>query len=90
MPKIERFVDTLNTLGPLRVTRRKARRVSRNRTSMPCVTVKCGCCSHAVEICHETTPTGDKNQDTLEIGGVHGTVDQWRQVLLPLLGIKQQ
>ncbi len=80
MSKMERVVDTCDALSPLRITRSKAR-----KTYQPRIRVKCGCCDEAVEIYHEAEPTGDEHQDCLEINGVSGTVNQWRQVLLPLL-----
>ena len=41
--------------------------------------LKCGCCDQRLEIYY-----GD---DCLEIGGVNGTVEDWREILLPLLGL---
>lgn len=89
MPKINRIVDGYSALAPLRVTVRKARYKSPRRLQSPSVRVKCGCCTRAIEIYHDAEPTGDAHQDTLEIGGVSGTLDQWRQVLLPLLGMEE-
>ena len=86
MPKMERIAGRQDALSPLRVTGRKAHKKGRI-THRPRIRVKCGCCEQAVEICHEATPTGNENQDILEINGVHGTIDQWRKVLLPLLGV---
>ena len=43
--------------------------------------LRCGCCDRAVEIYYNT--------DGLEINGVNGSVENWREILLPLLGIKQ-
>ena len=42
--------------------------------------IKCGCCNESVEIYHDKT--------TMEINGVYGSIENWREVLLPLLGIK--
>ena len=39
--------------------------------------LKCGCCDEKLEIHY-----GD---DILEIGGVNGAIDDWREILLPLL-----
>ena len=80
--------DTNDAVSPLRVTVRKARRVSARRTIQPGIRVKCGCCNETVEIYHTNDRDGDPNLETLEINGVHGTIDQWRQVLLPLLDAK--
>ena len=41
--------------------------------------VKCGCCDQSVKIYH--------CEDSLEINGVNGSIENWREVLLPLLGI---
>lgn len=39
--------------------------------------IKCGCCDESIEIYHDET--------TLEINGVNGSIQNWREVLLPLL-----
>lgn len=39
--------------------------------------LKCGCCDENVEIYY--------SKDTLEINGVIGSIENWREVLLPLL-----
>jgi hypothetical protein len=44
--------------------------------------LKCGCCDEKIEIYYGV--------DGLEIGGVYGTVEDWREILLPLLLIKQK
>lgn len=41
--------------------------------------VKCGDCDNSVEIYH-----GD---NSLEINGVLGSIENWKEVLLPLMGI---
>ena len=87
MAKIERVKDGQDTLMPLRITRRKARQRGVRTRTAPIVRVKCGCCPQAVEICHDEQPTGNTHHDTLEVSGVSGTIHQWRQVLLPLLGM---
>lgn len=83
MSKMEKVEDTLNQAHPLRVWRRIGR-----RKMGPSIRVKCGCCEESLVIHFDDNPTGIPNYDTLEINGVLGTVDQWRQVLLPLLGLK--
>jgi hypothetical protein len=40
--------------------------------------IKCGCCDESIEIYHDET--------TLEVNGVYGSIQNWREVLLPLLG----
>jgi hypothetical protein len=39
--------------------------------------IKCGCCDEQLEIYYDT--------ETLEINGVLASVENWREVLLPLL-----
>jgi hypothetical protein len=43
--------------------------------------LKCGCCDEKVEIYY-----GDEG---LEINGVNGSIEDWREILLPLLQIEQ-
>jgi len=42
----------------------------------------CGDCDQKLEIYYA--------EDGLEIGGVNGAIEDWREILLPLLSIKQQ
>ena len=42
--------------------------------------LKCGCCDEQLEIYY--------GGDSLEINGVMGSVHDWREILLPLLGMK--
>jgi hypothetical protein len=44
---------------------------------MPRYLLKCGCCDETLEICY--SPEG------LEINGVYASVENWREILLPLL-----
>lgn len=44
--------------------------------------LKCGCCEQKLEIYY-----GD---DGLEIGGVNGAIEDWRDILLPLLLIEKR
>jgi hypothetical protein len=82
MPKMEKTEDSRNSTCPLRLTRRRG-----TKKIMPSILIRCGCCNERLEIYLERTPTGNPNSDILEINGVVGTVDQWKQVLLPLLGV---
>ncbi len=50
---------------------------------MPRYLLKCGCCEERVEIYYS-------DDDGLEINGVNGAIDDWREILLPLLLIEQQ
>lgn len=81
MPKVEKIEDCVGAMLPLGVTRRKERKTSPNRSLPPSIRVKCGCCDNTVEINFVWDGAA------LEINGVSGTVDQWRKVLLPLLGV---
>ncbi len=38
---------------------------------------KCGCCERKIEVYHDN--------DSLEINGVNGSIQNWREILLPLL-----
>ncbi len=44
--------------------------------------LKCGCCDQKIEIYY--------SDDGLEIGGVNGAIEDWREILLPLLLIEQR
>ena len=44
--------------------------------------LKCGDCNEKIEIHY--------GEDGLEIGGVHGSIDDWREILLPLLLIEEK
>ena len=39
--------------------------------------LKCGCCNEKLEIYYD--------DDSLEINGVQGSIENWREILLPLL-----
>ena len=43
----------------------------------PCYVLRCGCCSESITVYH--------SEDGLEIGGVNGAIEDWREILLPLL-----
>jgi hypothetical protein len=80
MLKIERIKDGKDVCMPLRITRRGRRKFKSSR-----LLVRCGCCDQSLEIYYDEKTTGNPHQDSLEINGVNGTVDQWRQVLSPFL-----
>jgi len=44
--------------------------------------LKCGCCKEKVEIYY--------SDDGLEINGVNGAIEDWRDILLPLLLIEEK
>ena len=87
MANSERIKDSADRALPLRVWRRRGRARGSRRVESPSIRVKCGCCDEAVVIYFDEEKTGDASSDTLEINGVSGTVDQWKKVFLPLLGI---
>jgi hypothetical protein len=41
--------------------------------------LRCGCCDQKVEIYYDA--------EDLEINGVHGSLENWREILLPLLRV---
>ena len=49
---------------------------------MPRYLFKCGCCDEKVEIHYDKTG--------LEINGVNGSIQNWREILLPLLGLQKE
>lgn len=68
-----RFCDTTRFGQPqIRVYHRK----SRGQQS-PRYLLKCGCCDEKLEIFY--------SEDGLEINGVNGAIEDWREILLPLL-----
>lgn len=48
----------------------------------PCYVLRCGCRDKQLEIYYA--------EDGLEIGGVKGAIQDWREILLPLLLIEQR
>jgi hypothetical protein len=46
--------------------------------------VKCGCCDEEVAI----YPPNDEADNTIEIGGVSASREEWRMILLPMLSDK--
>ena len=73
-----KFYDSSRFGQPqIRVYHKKGRR----KTS-PRYLLKCGCCDQKLEIHY--------GEDGLEIGGVNGVVEDWREILLPLLMVKQK
>lgn len=80
MAKVTKVEDKKGWVRPLRLTERKA-----HGKYLARLRVKCGCCDEVVEIHHEAGLSPDIQFGTLEINGVHGTKEQWRKILLPLL-----
>ncbi len=48
----------------------------------PSYILRCGCCSESLQIYYA--------DDGLEIGGVNGALEDWREILLPLLLIERR
>lgn len=58
-------------------------RVSHDRGRGKCVPrhrLRCGCCDNSLDIYYD--------ENDLEINGVFGSIENWREVLLPLLRTK--
>ena len=73
-----RFYDTSRFEYPqIRVYHRAAR-----GRQAPRYMLKCGDCDAKIEIHY--------GEDGLEIAGVHGSIEDWREVLLPLLLIEEK
>lgn len=71
-----RFYDTRRFgLPEIRVYHRKAK-----GKRSPSYLLKCGCCDQRIEVFYDDSG--------LEIGGVHGAIADWGEILLPLLGAK--
>jgi hypothetical protein len=49
---------------------------------MPRYLLQCGCCDEKLEVYY--------SDDGLEIGGVNGAIEDWREILLPLLLIEHK
>ena len=42
--------------------------------------LKCGCCNESIHVYYD--------RDGLEINGVNGSIEDWREILLPLLRLR--
>jgi hypothetical protein len=65
----------------IRVSHRAERKHSTGVIS-PRYLLRCGCCDGTLQIHY--------SPDGLEINGVNGSMENWREILLPLLGITRQ
>jgi hypothetical protein len=73
-----RFYDTARFGQPeIRVYHRKG-----IRKKSPRYLLKCGCCEEKLEIYY--------SDDGLEIAGVNGAIEDWREILLPLLLVERR
>ncbi len=78
LKRLNRFYDTSRFGQPqIRIRHRKGK-----GKRSPFYTLRCGCCDRKLEIYY--------SDDGLEIGGVNGAIDDWREILLPLLMIEQK
>lgn len=78
LKRINRFYDTHRFGQPqIRIYHKKGK-----GKRMPRYLLKCGCCDNKLELYY--------SDDGLEIGGVNGAIEDWREILLPLLLIKQK
>ncbi len=76
--RANRFYDTSQYGYPqIRVYHRKG-----SGKKSPRYLLKCGCCEEKVEIYY--------SDDGLEINGVNGSIEDWRDILLPLLLIEKK
>ncbi len=74
-PNHKRFQRRADGYSALRVYHRKG-----TAKKSPRLLIKCGDCDNALEIYYDP-----KHPEDLEIGGVLGSVGNWREILLPLL-----
>ena len=65
----------------IRVSHRAQRKRVQGYLS-PRYLLRCGCCDGAVEIHY--------GPDDLEINGVYGSIENWREILLPLLRVSRR
>ena len=73
LKRINKFYDTKRFGQPqIRIYHRKG-----TSKKTPRYLLKCGCCDEKLEIYYA--------DDGLEINGVNGSLDDWREILLPLL-----
>ena len=76
--RTNRFYDTSRFDQPqIRVYHKKG-----TGKRCPRYLLKCGCCEEKIEIHYAP--------DGLEINGVNGTIEDWREILLPLFFIEQR
>jgi len=68
-----------------RVTHRAA-----HRKKMPRFKIKCGCCDQSFDIYYDGLNDLDLTEASLEVANVNASVEDWRAILLPLLGFERQ
>jgi hypothetical protein len=73
LKRSNRFYDTERFGQPqIRLRHRKCKGVK-----SPRYVLRCGCCDEKVEIFY--------SDDGMELGGVNGALEDWREILLPLI-----
>lgn len=78
LKRSNRFYDTERFGQPqIRLRHRKSRGLK-----SPSYVLRCGCCEHKLEIFY--------SEDGMEVGGVNGALEDWREILLPLLLIERR
>jgi len=78
LKRSHRFYDTRRFGQPqIRLRHRKAIGLK-----SPSYVLRCGCCDQELAIFYA--------DDGLEIGGVNGTLEDWREILLPVLLIERR
>ena len=78
LKRTNRFYNTRPEGSPqIRVYHKKG-----SGKKMPRYLLKCGCCNEKVEIYYD--------REGLEINGVNGSIEDWREILLPLLRIESK
>jgi hypothetical protein len=76
--RTNRIYDTRRFGQPqVRVYHRQAR-----GKKSPGYLLKCGCCEEKLQVFYA--------EDGLEIGGVNGAIEDWREILLPLLLVDRE
>jgi hypothetical protein len=64
-------------ISQIRMWQTKERKLKKGGVVSPSVLLKCGCCDKKVQIFY--------GGGTIEINGVIGSVDDWSEILLPML-----
>jgi hypothetical protein len=80
--KLQRRLAEMRPEGEcaIRLFHRAAQKRGEGRVT-PRYLLRFGCCEQSLEIHYD--------EDHLEINGVHGSLENWREILLPLLRINQ-
>ena len=74
----------------IRVSHYKERQIDKHTTMQPRYLFRCGCCNgkdFQVEIYYDEYAG---KICSLEINGIQGSTENWREILLPLLGVEKR